>query len=83
MKERICKVCNLNVIEDEFHILFTCPTYACVTTKFYTHFRFVRPISGNIASVTDFLAFIAFEIIVSFIVAINKLRQSNSLLAII
>ena len=46
-------------------------------------FKFVRPISGNIASVTDFLAFIALDINVSFIVAINKLRLSNSLTAII
>ena len=71
------------VIEDEFHLLFICPTYACVRTKFYTHFRFVRPISGNIASVTDFLAFIAPDIIISFIVAINKLRLSINLPAII
>ena len=79
----MCKVCNLNIIEDKYHLLFTCPTYACVRTKFYTHFRFVRPISRNIAFVTDFLAFIAPDIIISFIVAINKLRLSNKLPAII
>ena len=84
-KERICNVniCNLNVIEDEFHLLFTFPTYACVITKFYTRFTFVRPISGNIACITEFLIFIAHDIIVSFIVAINKLRLSNNLPAVI
>ena len=66
-----------------FPFLFIFPTYAFVRIKFFTHFRFVRPINGNTTFVTNFLAFIARDIIVSFSVAINKLRLSNSLLAII
>ena len=54
-----------------------------VLKKKIIYFRFVHPISGNITYVIDLLAFIALGIIVSFIVAINKLRLSNSLPAII
>ena len=50
--------CNLHNIEDEFHFFFRCPAYACIRTTFYNNLRFLRASSGNIPSVTDFLAFI-------------------------
>ena len=32
---RHCPFCGCNVIEDEVHFLFQCPTYSLITNKFY------------------------------------------------
>ena len=67
-------ICNLNYIEDEYHFLFTSPTYAHIRNKFIDHFRSVKITNGLISSVTDFLAFIHLEVIVSIILAFNNFR---------
>ncbi len=33
--ERFCKVCNLPVVEDEYHFLYSCPLLQTERTKFY------------------------------------------------
>ena len=35
--ERFCKICNLNVIEDEFHFLFSCPPYQLERSDYYVN----------------------------------------------
>ena len=33
-KERICKFCNLHMIEDEYHFVFICPLYTDLRMKY-------------------------------------------------
>ena len=61
---------------NEYHFLFTCPAYAHLRNKFFDHFRYIRITRGLISSVTDFLAFIPPNVIVSIILAFNKFRLS-------
>ena len=64
-------------------IFFLGPFYACIRYKFQDHFRYVRINSGCLSAVTDFLAFILPNIIVSFILDINKLRLTYNLAAVV
>ena len=52
------------------------PAYAHLRNKFFDHFRYIRITRGLISSVTDFLAFIPPNVIVSIILAFNKFRLS-------
>lgn len=33
--ERLCKSCNMNQIEDEYHFLLVCPNYRALRTKYF------------------------------------------------
>ena len=37
-KERFCKVCRSNKVEDEFHFLLECPVYNDLRRKYIPHF---------------------------------------------
>ena len=45
--ERICKHCNLNLIENEFHFLSQCSLYEPERQKLYDH---IHPINSNFMS---------------------------------
>ena len=34
-ENRICKMCNMNVIESEFHFIMCCPMYRSVRLKYF------------------------------------------------
>ena len=36
--QRICKHCNLNVVESEFHFLLVCPFYSELRSKYFTRY---------------------------------------------
>ena len=40
---RHCPFCGCNVIEDEFHFLFQCPTYSMIRNKFYYKVKTLIP----------------------------------------
>ena len=35
MELRVCKFCNFNCIEDEFHFLMVCPAYSTLRREFF------------------------------------------------
>ncbi len=39
INERVCKMCNLGVVEDEKHFLLTCSLYADLRDCLYKHFE--------------------------------------------
>lgn len=43
LEERICKLCNLNAIENELHFLCTCPQYAELRQGLYNYVSMVCP----------------------------------------
>ena len=40
---RICQLCNLNEIEDEFHFILKCPLYQTLRTKYIKPYYYRRP----------------------------------------
>ena len=38
-KERVCKLCNLNAIEDEFHFICICPLFVIPRTALFAKLR--------------------------------------------
>ena len=42
-EERLCKCCNTNVIEDEYHFLLVCPAFNTIREKYIKEFYFVHP----------------------------------------
>ena len=40
---RHCPFCECNVIEDEVHFLFQCPTYSMIRNKFYYNVKTLIP----------------------------------------
>ena len=40
---RHCPFCGCNVIEDEVHFLFQCPTYSMIRNKFYCKVKTLIP----------------------------------------
>ena len=41
--DRVCPVCNLNEIEDEFHFLLICPLYYSLRCKYIRKYYYVHP----------------------------------------
>ena len=41
--ERICRNCDLNSIEDEFHFIIECPFFSGLRKKFIKRYYIVRP----------------------------------------
>ena len=41
--DRICKYCNKNEIEDEYHFVINCERYTNIRTKYLNPFYYVRP----------------------------------------
>jgi hypothetical protein len=31
---KTCKICNQGIVEDEYHLLFTCPAYTMIRERF-------------------------------------------------
>ena len=48
--ERICKLCNLNCIENEFHYISQCPFYEPERTKLYNQIEYTN---NNFMSLCD------------------------------
>ena len=42
VEERLCKLCNTNATEDEFHFLFTCPKYVNERQKLFNYCKTSR-----------------------------------------
>ena len=40
---RICPLCNLNAVEDEFHFVMICPFYAALRQKYINQKYYVHP----------------------------------------
>ena len=36
--ERLCKVCNCNTVEDEYHFLFSCIAYQAESNNYYLNY---------------------------------------------
>ena len=50
---RHCPFFGCNVIEDEVHFLFQCPTYSMITNKFDNKVKTLIPINGLINELMD------------------------------
>ena len=37
VKQRLCSLCDLNVVENKMHVLLFCPLYADITSDLYKH----------------------------------------------
>ena len=53
-EERYCKVCNLQVVENEFHFIFSCPMYQLERSIYYVDHvpgigEFMLPDEGKLA----------------------------------
>ena len=46
-EQRICKLCNLNVTEDEYHFLLVCPIYNNLRKKYIKEKYYVNPNAFN------------------------------------
>ena len=42
-RNRICSLCDLNDIEDEFHFILKCPTYITLRQKYIKRYYIIRP----------------------------------------
>ena len=41
--ERLCLLCNMNKVEDEFHFMFICPKYSILRRKYIDNYCFRSP----------------------------------------
>jgi len=41
--ERVCSMCNLNVVEDEYHFILQCEKYIDVRRKYLKKYYWQRP----------------------------------------
>ena len=46
-EQRFCTLCNIQVIEDEFHLMFTYPIYNCIRTEYYLPLHYVSYTCGK------------------------------------
>ena len=42
-EQRICTLCVLREIEDDFHFVIKCPTYSAIRSKYISHYCYRRP----------------------------------------
>lgn len=54
-QNRLCKLCNLNAVEDEFHFMMICPYYADLRSKLFSD---IKDFSGiiNLSDKETFLS---------------------------
>ena len=53
-ENRICQICNLNAVEDEFHFIMKCSAYNDI------HFTFLKQIDETLVTQNFFLIWIIF-----------------------
>ena len=42
-EQRICTLCGLREIEDDFHFVIKCPAYSAIISKYISHYFYRRP----------------------------------------
>ena len=42
-EQRICTLCVLREIEDDFHFVIKCPAYSAIRSKYISHYFYRRP----------------------------------------
>ena len=56
LEERICQLCDLNCVEDEFHFLCICPVYSDLRKDLYLKYS---QLLNDFNSLTEGVAFIS------------------------
>jgi hypothetical protein len=41
-RQRLCKCCNMDIVEDEYHVVFECTAYDSIRTKYHELFMFIN-----------------------------------------
>ena len=79
VNDRLCCICNLNAVEDEFHVIRICPEYDTIRQKMYEAIsikQYAFNDKTNEEKFKDVMKFYQNEL-ANFLVVFSEIRSSN------
>ena len=76
--ERLCEMCNLNQVEDEFHFLLVCPFYTCIRSKYIANYFYNPPLHHKFVLLMSSRKVDTLRKLSRYIFYATKLRKDNT-----